>query len=344
MPIMHFQALSIGALVPTHHFNGSVHSVFHQACNLRLESHALLTLLLAKQNNVPNGIRIDPAFQLPFLNLIRVGQPVACRGGILRIGESDLSIDLRTARPWRIDLKELHIDLSQPSQARAWTVAWSELKNSARKSDLSTKIIDMHSRSQQPHGNSSTLECLEHSSRHTVLALLQATKHFQLEKAKTSIRPLIGLGPGLTPSGDDFLVGYLAGLWSTTDHSSTRTQFLAALDRELAETSQSTTDISCTYLRSAAQGHVSEPIAILAHRLKRANNTASVRTAAQVALQVGHSSGTDGVLGLLLGCLPWQRYPSHLVLSDLLDAPVETFIAPCSSQDESVFGQNPPPR
>lgn len=344
MPIMHFQALSIGALVPTHHFNGSVHSVFHQACNLRLESCALLTLLLAKQNNVPNGIRVDPAFQLPFLNLIRVGQPIACRGGILRIGESDLSIDLRTARSWRIDLKGLHIDLSQPSQARAWTVAWSELKNSARKSDLSTTIIDMYSRSRQPHGNSSTLECLVRSSGHTVFALLQATKHFQLEKAKTSIMLLIGLGAGLTPSGDDFFVGYLAGLWSTTDHSPTRTQFLAALGRELAETAQTTTDISGTYLRSAAQGHVSEPIATLAHRLKRANNIASVRTAAHVALQVGHTSGTDGVLGLLLGCLPWQRYPSQLVLSDLLDAPCETSTIICSSQGKKMFGQYPPTR
>lgn len=339
---MHFQALSIGALVPTHHFNGTVHSVFHQACNLRLESHTLLTLLLSKQNNVPNGIRIDTAFQSPFVNLIRVGQPVACRGGILRIGEAGFSIDLRTARPWRIDLTGLHIDLSQSSQARAWTVAWSELKNSARKSDLSKTIIDMYSSSRQRHGNSVALECLVHSSGHTVPALLQATKNFQSEKAKASIRRLIGWGPGLTPSGDDFLVGYLAGLWSTTDTSPARTQFLATLDRELSETAGTTTDISCMYLRSAAQGHVSEPIANLAHRLKRANNITSVKTAVHVALQVGHTSGTDGVAGLLLGCLPWQRQASHLIFSDSINAPVETSTLVCGSQDKKVFGHPSP--
>ena len=35
---MHFQALSVGIRVPTHHFNGTVHSVFHQACNLWLRA------------------------------------------------------------------------------------------------------------------------------------------------------------------------------------------------------------------------------------------------------------------------------------------------------------------
>lgn len=340
---MHFQALSIGSLVPTQHFNGTVHSVFHQACNLRLESHALLTLLLSTHGNVPNGIRVDPAFQLPFLNLIRVGQPVACRGGILRIGEAGFSIDLRTARPWRIDLKELRIDLDHPAQARAWAVAWSELKSSPRKSDLSKTIIDVYSRSRQPLGHSAALECLVDSSGDTVPALLQATKNFQLEVAKTSIRRLLGLGPGLTPSGDDFLVGYLAGLWSTADHSLVQTQFLAAIGCELSQSAGITTDISRTYLRSAAQGHVSEPIAKLAQQLKRAKTITSVRTAVHVALEVGHTSGTDGVVGLLLGCLPWQRQTSHLSISNFHDGPVDPSAASCRSQGEKVFGRYPSP-
>jgi hypothetical protein len=33
---MHFQALLVGALVPTHHFSGTVHGAIHQTCNVRL--------------------------------------------------------------------------------------------------------------------------------------------------------------------------------------------------------------------------------------------------------------------------------------------------------------------
>lgn len=313
---MHFQALSVGALVPTHHFSGTVHSVFHQACNVRLEPHALLTLLSSEKDNVPHGIRLNIASQPTFLNLLRVGQSVACRGGILRIGGTGFSVDLRTARPWDIDIKGLHIDLGQPVQAHSWAVAWSELKTSRRRNDLS-KIIDVFTPSKQQPCNSAASEYLLQSPAHTVSALLQATRDFHLEDAKTSIRPLIGLGPGLTPSGDDFLVGFLAGLWSTADNSPSRTQFLAALNRVLSETTLSTNDISCTYLRSAAKGHVSEPIAKLAQQLKWASDTSSVRTAAQAALQVGHTSGPAGVLGLLLGCLVWQSPAPHLIFNDL---------------------------
>ena len=107
-------------------------------------------------------------------------------------------------------------------------------------------------------------------------------------------------------------------------------RFLTALGPELSQTTQSTNEISRAYLRSAAKGHVSEPIATLAQQLNQANSLISVRAATQAALQIGHTSGADGVLGLLLGCLAWQDRPPHLILSDLLHSSV-----PCDLTAES---------
>ncbi len=306
---MRFQALSVGIQVPPHPFSGTVQSVFRQACNVRLTSHRLLTLLHSEKDNVPHGIRLNTSSQPVFQDLFRVGQSVACRGGILRIDGPEFSIDLRTARLWHIDLKGLHIDLRRCDQAQAWAMAWSKLTTDHRKSGLSG-IMEGFSPSERPPAPS---EVLLQQSAHAVPALLQATRNFQVEDAGTCIRLLIGLGPGLTPSGDDFLVGYLAGLWSTAANSSSRTQFLAALDAEISETARNTNEISCAYLRSAAKGHVSEPIAKLAQQLNQANNIGNVRAATQAALQVGHTSGADGVLGLLLGCLAWQSLAPHLL-------------------------------
>jgi hypothetical protein len=95
-------------------------------------------------------------------------------------------------------------------------------------------------------------------------------------------------------------------------------RFLTALGSELSEVSQNTNKISSTFLRSSAKGHVSEPIAKLAQQLNQANDMSSLRATTQTALQVGHTSGSDGVLGMLLGCLVWQGLPPHLILSDLL--------------------------
>jgi hypothetical protein len=301
---MRFQALSVGAEVPTHCFSGTVHSVFHQACNVKLESHKLLTLLPSEKDNVPHGIRLNSSSQPVFLELLRVGQPVACRGGILRIDGPDFSVDLRTARPWHIDLKGLQIDLRRCDQAQAWAIAWSELTTYHHNRSDPSEIRKGFPPSEGPSADSKVL--LEQSDG-AVPALLQATRDLQFENVKTSVRRLIGLGPGLTPSGDDFLVGYVAGLWCTASNHPSRMQFLAAFNSELSETARNTNEISFVYLRSAAKGHVSEPIATLAQHLKQSSDVSSVRAATQAALQVGHTSGSAGVLGLLLGCIPWQH-------------------------------------
>ena len=302
---MHVQALSIGIKVPPLHFSGSVHSLFRQACNLQLESHGLLTLLPSEKDNVPHGIRLNISSQPVFLDFLRVGQSVACRGGILRVDGADLSIDLQSAHPWSIDLQELRIDLDQQAQAHSWAVARSEWKTYHRKSGLLGIREGLSPSRRQPVTSAASEVPLEWSP-HIITALLQGTRDFQFEEVRASVKPLIGLGPGLTPSGDDFLVGYLAGLWATAGNRPSRTQFLAALDAEISEAARYTNEISCAYLRAAVKGHVSEPIATLAQQLRETNDMRSVEATTQAALQVGHTSGADGVLGLLLGCLPWQ--------------------------------------
>lgn len=314
---MRFQALSFGIQVPPHPFSGTVHSVFRQACNLWLEPGTLLTLLLCQKGNVPHGIRLDTSPHFLFPHALRVGQPVACRGGILRIDGVDFSVDLRPARPWHIDLKGLPIDLSRPTQAQSWAVAWSELKMHCHKDGLSENLGAFFLSEGRPAMPAVSEILLQHGI-YTIPSLLQATCRLQLQDAMISVKALIGLGHGLTPSCDDFLVGYMAGLWCTARANPSRMRFLTALGSELSEMSRNTNEISRAYLRSAVKGHVSETLAKLAQQLNEANNMSSVRATTQAALQVGHTSGSDGVLGMLLGCLAWQDLPPHLIVSDLL--------------------------
>ncbi len=314
---MRFQALSVGTEVPTHCFSGTVHSVFRQACNLRIEPHRLLTLLPSEKGNVPHGIRLHTPSRPAFLYLFRVGQSVACRGGILRIDGPDFSVDLRTARLWHIDLQELYVDLRRPIHAQSWAVAWSELKTYPRRSGLLMKIMELSGHSEGRPIASAISEVLMQQAAHTVAALLRATSNLQLQDAVIAMRPLIGLGPGLTPSGDDFLVGYLTGLWCTVGNDQSRKRFLTGLGSELSHAARNTNQISYAYLRGAARGHVSEPIATLAQQITQSNDMSSVRAATQAALQIGHTSGSDGVSGLLLGCFAWQPL-SCLFSNDLL--------------------------
>jgi hypothetical protein len=293
---MRLFALSTGIEVPTERFSGIVHSVFARACNVRLESGALLTLVSSDKTNVPNGLRIETPALFAFPDFIRSGEPAACRGGTVRLGRSALSIDLRTAVCWHIDLSRLRIDLHRRDQAAAWTVAWQTLLRH-RRGDTISAIIAAMARAEGAFG--------------TIPVLLEATRDLQAEEACAAIEPLIGLGPGLTPAGDDFLVGYLAGLWSAAGSDTARMRFLASVGGWLSEAASQTNVISRASIQSAIRGNVSEPFARLSQQLDRAGHIDSVRSETRAALQVGHSSGTDGVAGLLLGCTAWTR-PSFL--------------------------------
>lgn len=292
---MRLFALSAGIEAPTERFSGIVHSVFDRACNIGLEAGALLTLVSSEKPNVPNGLRIKTPVRFAFPEFVRVGEPAACRGGTVRFTQSVLSIDLWTATCWHIDLSGLRIDLHRQDQAAAWIVAWQTLRQYQR-GDTISAIIEAMARAEGAFG--------------TIPALLEATETLQVEEACAAIGPLIGLGPGLTPAGDDFLVGYLAGLWSTASSDTARLRFLASVGVWLSGTASQTNQtnvISQAYIQSAVRGHASEPIARLAQRLDRADTVDSVRAETQAALQVGHSSGTDGVAGLLFGCAVWTK-------------------------------------
>ena len=301
---MRLNALSAGLEAPTMCFSGVIHSIFHEACNVSLESDVLLTLISSEKGNLSQGIRLGTPPKFTFLNQFRVGQPVTCRGGILRISGSELSVDLRTASLWHIDLKGLRVDLHQRDTAQAWAVAWLELGKHRRGNGISAMIEAIPVPRQNPV-TSPEIKTLVERAVQTVPALIDATRNFQVDGAITAIRPLIGLGPGLTPSGDDFIVGYLAGLWSTAGSDSSRLRFMSSLGAWLSRVAAGTNTISCTYIKSAVNGNVSEPIATLAQRVGQAKNMESVREATRTALQVGNTSGTDGVLGLLLGCIAW---------------------------------------
>jgi hypothetical protein len=289
---MRLFALSAGIEAPTERFSGIVHSAFARACNIGLETGALLTLVSSEKTNVPNGLRIETPAWFAFPDFVRVGEAAACRGGTLRFAQSSLSIDLRTASCWHIDLSGLRIDLHRQDQAAAWSVAWQTLCQYQRGDSIPAIIAAM---------------VWAEGAFGTIPALLEATGALQSEEACAAITPLIGLGQGLTPAGDDFLVGYLAGLWSTAGSDTARLRFLASVGVWLSEAASQTNVISRASIQSAVRGHAPEPIARLAQRLDQADDGAGVRSETQAALQIGHSSGTDGVAGLLLGCAAWTR-------------------------------------
>jgi hypothetical protein len=281
---MRLQAISIGTGVPGGPFAGVVHSVFRRACNLRTDDGELLALLAPELGNLPHGIRIEAPPGLAFADRLRPGQRVGRRAALLRIAESDLALDLSRAKVWRSELNA--VDLDRPAVAIAWQVAWRALER-PRQLDRDPLLRTVHERG---------------------LALAAASCALDLDRAIAAVRALIGCGPGLTPAGDDLIVGLLAGLGCSRGEDPARCPFLRALGAAVASATAATGEISQACLRQAILGNFAEPLATLAAAIADGPPPAEVEEAAGRALSVGHTSGGDGVLGLLLGMQAWSGH------------------------------------
>lgn len=108
------------------------------------------------------------------------------------------------------------------------------------------------------------------------------------ENACKNLSKLIGLGIGLTPSGDDFLCGVLAGLTllNRKNHS-----FTKCLQYYIQLNLKNTNAISQSFFRAALENHFSYAINTLW-------NNPSSESISQYFREIGHSSGIDSLCGV----------------------------------------------
>jgi hypothetical protein len=132
-----------------------------------------------------------------------------------------------------------------------------------------------------------------------------------------SCNKLIGLGSGLTPSGDDLIVGYLAGLWSTVRDRKERSDFLKAFGKLLRGAARQTNEISQAYLVQAASGQVSSGLTRLMEAIGNRWQPVRLAQAAERVMSFGHTSGMDTLTGLLAGMILWDGEPLYNNLMEL---------------------------
>jgi len=125
-----------------------------------------------------------------------------------------------------------------------------------------------------------------------VLETTTATDATDISPAR--IAPLIGLGPGLTPSGDDYLGGILITL-SLIGQTRLRDRLWRAVEPLLH---LRTCGISRAHLAAASEGHGSAALHDLLHAVLAGRNDA-ISTAMETVSAIGHTSGWDTVAGAI---------------------------------------------
>ena len=114
------------------------------------------------------------------------------------------------------------------------------------------------------------------------------------EKMVLRLAGLVGLGEGLTPAADDFVIGMLAGLdWISAalpQARKLRLQMTQAIRQQALH--ERTTRLSAQLLTSACEGEYAEPVLDLLHAATtRPFSAAGVEPAIARVRRLGHSSG-----------------------------------------------------
>lgn len=246
-----------------------LHSCFQSAANLST-SAGLITLLAPAKPLQPGSIRLAAPF--PFSSL--EGIPLRLDRQGLWTGDA-LLIDLSPAQI--IDLRAEEFPPPPPPGLKALR----EFLIRSSNTGLTPLVQD-----QTPDPFS---DFLEPRLRHFRQVFWSGDR----DALPPAVKSIAGCGPGLTPSSDDWLCGYLASLPAMAGWKG----LLPALADTAART---TNDISASLLRWSGRGYFSESVLELRRSLQTGDLSRQQAAFHQVA-QFGSSSGYDFLTGYYFG-------------------------------------------
>lgn len=245
--------------------------VFDEVCNLINERREILSIVNAEIGNGPFNLVIEEP--ILFTKHLDAESKVAIQDTQIVLGE--ITLMLASARTWNPMPK------------------WDELQKNK------DEIINRLALLQIDNDNESILQFRRAEHVEAPNSLSNAIIKADIPAIKTISSKLAGLGIGLTPAGDDFLMGAMYATWII------HPQVVAKnITEEIAHVAVPlTTSLSGAWLRSAAKGEAGE----LWHEFFDALiEDKNIYLPMSKILSVGETSGSDALAGFLETISCWQ--------------------------------------
>jgi len=293
---------------------GRIHSVFAHAVNVLLAPDAMLALTTPPAARVPNGVElVTPRTDGSGLLGLRPTLTVEVGDGRIRVPDAGLEIQTSTAVVWdpRPQLGPHSVDPTVVVEqlARLGDILCAQAQSKGGLAPLLMRSTRRASLDSAAGGTGSTFI---RRAAPAVDTLVHAIGHGCMVEIRQATQALAGLGPGLTPSGDDFLVGVCAMLFlaAAIDADEAFTAYCADTAAGIVDgTDGRTTLLSSIWLHHAARGEFSAELGALILSLASRRHSLGLERAASGVLAIGASSGFDTALGLLMaGQAALSRY------------------------------------
>ena len=240
---------------------GVVHSVYRNTINVSVDKYLLA---LQTKNSPLSPISLITNLSSAEMNLLTLSP-----------GDSiPLTLDSCS------EIINLSPEISFPKQFRQ------ELFMKIRRCIISSKTSGFDLIFQ--HADSAEEDMILRTAKNRMKDAFCAYKRKDYENACMNLGKLIGLGIGLTPSGDDFLSGVLAGLILLNRKNHT---FTKCLQYYIQQNLKNTNEISQAFLRCSLRNQFSLAVNTLW-------NNPSLEVITEHFQNIGHSSGIDTLCGI----------------------------------------------
>ena len=247
--------------------NGTVHSLFEQSFNIKFEED--LVNVNREGNQLSSfGVNIPESNIKAILSTISVGD-------LVKVSETKMVIYSRAGMIFELETDKFSIFDTTLRSVDATPNRLSFIYHVLQQSSIESKI-GLHF-TQQDRENLGTLLKEKPGSQSFLLAL----QHF------------VGRGMGLTPSGDDILMGFIFMQKLLSYESGMTPSFVDFI-------SQKTTAISVAYLKNLFNGYISECFVDFEKAVVE-EDYISLQTTVETIKTIGHTSGFDTLLGMSLG-------------------------------------------
>ncbi|HEY8198143.1 MAG TPA: DUF2877 domain-containing protein [Candidatus Limnocylindrales bacterium] len=246
--------------------DGLVHSIFASAVNVSVGGR-LLTIVEPAAGRLPWGLTVISGADFTAFGL-RPGDRVEMTPARLRFVRTGLQVDLGPARGWDPTIRK--IDRPAPAERLSMAAELTPVGGLGRAADDPLRAWA------------------------AITSLRSAAGAMDGKLLDRASQTLIGRGPGLTPSGDDVLVGFNAAM-AAADHPLAR----AAALRIAVTARGRTTDVAQSYHDAAARGAYAEHLHDVIQALVAVDGD-TLEPAIARMLAWGATSGADTLLGILL--------------------------------------------
>lgn len=255
-------AQPVAAALAERPFKGHVQSVFNRSCNLINDHQDIITLALPEIGNGPFSVLVEGPAHL--FSSFLPGQPSLGDQHHLRVGS--WAISLTGSKIWD---PQLPLGSGPP-------------EISSTMADVLAPYRHWPATAQDILWTGRVAIRLRQASQRLIRAI-----RYSRDVAEPA-RQLAGLGAGLTPAGDDYLVGVMAALFLTQKVALAQAIARAAIPQ--------TTLLSGAFLKAAAEGYFCEKWHHLAGALLQKDRAGVVKTCEAIR-SWGATSGRDALAG-----------------------------------------------